>query len=257
MLSYQHSYHAGNLADVHKHALLAWALAYLLRKDKPITYLETHSGRGLYDLAGSAAAKTGEAAAGIEKMLDRFDPEHPYAKTVQTIRATHGPQAYPGSPLIAAELLRPTDKMHLAEMHPAEFDALQYAMSSTPAKCYAQDGFELAHSLCPPTPRRGVMLIDPSYEVKTDYLAIPKHIAKVSKAWNVGVICLWYPILRQTRHQEMCQTLARAHPDALTHEIHFPPSKSDHGMIGSGLFFINPPFGLRDEAARLTRLLAA
>ncbi|MFK7743576.1 MAG: 23S rRNA (adenine(2030)-N(6))-methyltransferase RlmJ [Roseobacter sp.] len=256
MLSYQHIYHAGNLADVHKHALLAWMLRYLTRKDKPLTYIETHAGRGLYDLRDPAAQKTGEAAQGINKAAHFFPPDHPFAQVLAQLRVAQGPDAYPGSPFIAASLLRPDDRIHLAELHPAEYDALSFAMSPFAAKCYKRDGFELAHSLCPPTPRRGLILIDPSFELKTDYNDIPKHIARISKAWNVGVICLWYPILKVSQHQSMLRTLEQAHPDALRHEVFFAPAQKNHGMIGSGMFVIQPPFGLEDETNRLARHFA-
>lgn len=251
MLSYQHIYHAGNLADVHKHVLLAWILSYMLRKEKPLSYIETHAGRGLYDLQDPAALKTDEAAEGIAKANAFFDEEHPFAKVLTKIRRDFGEAFYPGSPLIATSLLRPGDRMHFAELHPAEFEALDFNTSATGAKCYKMDGFELAHSICPPTPRRGAMLIDPSYEVKTDYTKIPQQISKLNKSWNVGVICLWYPILKVSQHMGMLQALQRDHPEALRHEVAFPPAKKGHGMIGSGMFVINPPFGLAEEATRL------
>lgn len=253
MLSYQHIYHAGNLADVQKHALLAWMLAYLTRKDKPLTYIETHAGRGLYDLADPAARKTGEAAQGIEKVDSWFDIDHPLTRALRSVRAAHGPRSYPGSPLIAAELLRPCDKLHLAELHPQEHAALSRAVASAHATCHQQDGFALAHALTPPTPRRGLMLIDPSYEVKTDYAEIPQHIARIVRAWNVGIICLWYPILRSAQHAEMLARLEQAHPEALRHEVQFAPARPGHGMVGSGLFVIRPPYGLAEEAAQLAR----
>ncbi len=252
MLSYQHIYHAGNLADVHKHGLLTWMLNYLTAKDKPLTYIETHAGRALYDLQDAAALKTGEAAAGIGRVASWFDDAHPLTDALNAVRATHGADSYAGSPLIAAHVLRPDDRMHLAELHPGEHAALDFALSSFPAKCYRQDGFELAHSLTPPTPRRGLMLIDPSYEIKTDYADIPRHIAGVTRAWNVGIICLWYPMLTAQSHLPMLTALQKAHPSALRHEVRFPPARKGHGMIGSGMFVINPPYGLEGEAARLS-----
>lgn len=203
MLSYQHIYHAGNLADVHKHTLLAWMLSYLIRKDKPLSYIETHAGRALYDLTDPAAIKTGEAAQGIERKSEFFSLDHPLAQVLTSVHRVQGSSAYPGSPLIAASLLRPSDSMHLAELHPGEYNALRYAMAPYPAKCYQRDGFELAHSLCPPTPRRGLMLVDPSYEIKHDYKDLPVHIRQYLKAWNVGIIALWYPILKVSAHRGM------------------------------------------------------
>ena len=254
MLSYQHIYHAGNLADVHKHTLLAWMLSYLTRKEKPLSYIETHAGRALYDLTDPAAIKTGEAAQGIDSIAQFFGPDHPLAQVLASVHKAHGSHAYPGSPLIAASLLRPSDSLHLAELHPGEYDALRYAMATFPAKCYRRDGWELAHSLCPPTPRRGLMLIDPSYEIKNDYKYLPNHFRQYSKAWNVGIIALWYPILKVSSHRGMLSTLQNQFPEAFRHEVSFPPAREGHGMIGSGMFVINPPFGLSGEAERLARV---
>ncbi|WP_025061499.1 23S rRNA (adenine(2030)-N(6))-methyltransferase RlmJ [Sulfitobacter guttiformis] len=251
MLSYQHIYHAGNLADVHKHALLAWMLDYLTAKDKPLTYIETHAGRALYDLSADEALKTGEAKAGIAQARKWFKPEHPYARVLDRVTAEDGLNAYPGSPLIAAHLLRPTDTIHLAELHPREHAALELAMSPTGAKIHLRDGFETAFALCPPMPRRGLLLIDPSYEIKEDYNTIFRHIAKLHRAWNVGIIALWYPILTSRMHEPMLEALSAQHPDALRHEVRFAPARPGHGMVGSGMFVLNPPYGLSQEAKRL------
>lgn len=150
MLSYQHAYHAGNLADLHKHALLAWMLAYLAAKPKPLSYLETHAGRGLYDLAAPEAEKTGEADAGITRALAEnwLAADHPLRLALETVRARHGATAYPGSPLIARHFLRPGDVAHLAELHPAEHQALAEVAGF--AHLHRQDGFQMAQALCPP-----------------------------------------------------------------------------------------------------------
>jgi 23S rRNA (adenine2030-N6)-methyltransferase len=256
MLSYQHLYHAGNLADVQKHAVLAWVLDYLVRKDKPLTYIETHAGRGLYDLGAEAALKTGEAAAGIALAEGLFPPDHPYRLRLDETRGAHGPKAYPGSPLIAALGLRETDTIHLAELHPQECAHLKTAAKDWGAHVHQRDGFELALALTPPTPRRGLMLIDPSYEVKSDYDAIPRHLAAIHRKWNVGILILWYPILQGAPHGPMLAALATAFPDGLCHEIRFPPVRDGHRMEGSGLFIVNPTFGLQDEVQALTRRFA-
>jgi 23S rRNA (adenine2030-N6)-methyltransferase len=255
MLSYQHAYHAGNLADVQKHALLAWALDYLTGKDKPLSYIETHAGRGLYDLDGDAARRTGEARAGIGRLADSFAPDHPYRRALDKVRADRGPAAYPGSPLIARTLLRRGDRMHLAELHPAEHAGLRQVLGGE-ARLYEQDGMALAASLCPPDPRRGLLLCDPSWEVKRDYTTIPAALLKLHRAWNVGILALWYPILGDARHAPMLDRLCDACPGALRHEVRFPPAREGHGMVGSGLFVINPPWGMADEADRLTALFA-
>jgi 23S rRNA (adenine2030-N6)-methyltransferase len=256
MLSYQHLYHAGNLADVHKHAVLAWVLDYLTRKDKPLTYIETHAGRGVYDLAAAEAVKTGEAAAGIALAEALFPPGHPYRQRLDEARAAYGAEAYPGSPLIAALGLRETDSLHLAELHPQEFAHLKENAKPWGAHVHQRDGFELALALTPPTPRRGLMLIDPSYEVKSDYETIPRHMAQLHRKWNVGILILWYPLLTGAPHAPMLNALVATFPDSLRHEVRFPPARAGHRMEGSGLFVVNPPFGLDGELALLSDRLA-
>lgn len=257
MLSYQHIYHAGNLADLHKHAILARVIAYMTAKDKPLSYLETHAGRGLYDLNAAEAVKTGEAAAGITRVLSQgwLPPTHPLGRAIAAVRARCGDGAYAGSPLIAAHLLRPGDPMDLAELHPTEHAALEQAMAGR-ARIHLRDGFEMAKALTPPTPRRGLMLIDPSYEIKSDYATLPRFIAQITRKWNVGVILLWYPILTDQRHAAMANAITQAHPQALRHELRFPPARKGHGMIGSGMIIINPPFGIAEETAALDRMFA-
>ena len=257
MLSYQHAFHAGNLADVQKHALLAWVIDYLTRKDKPLSYIETHAGRGLYRLTDAAALKTGEAAQGIVKAEQYFPQDHPYRQRLEEARAMYGDDAYPGSPLFAALGLRETDKLHLAELHPQENAALSDVMGSWGAHIRRDDGFDLALALTPPTPRRGLMLVDPSYEVKADYDYIPKVFAQIARKWNVGILMLWYPILRDGPHRQMLNILQEQHPEALRHEVMFPPAREGHRMIGSGMFVVNPPYGLSDEMAELDRRFAA
>lgn len=255
MLSYQHLYHAGNLADVHKHAALAWVLDYMTRKEKPLSYLETHAGRGLYDLDADEARKTGEAAQGVRRALAEgwIAADHPYRKVLDQVRALFGPAAYPGSPLIAALMLRPGDRIDLAELHPREHDALLAALAPLGARVHRQDGWQMAQALTPPTPRRGLLLIDPSYEVKSDYDAVPKAMAQIHRKWNVGVQMLWYPVLVAGAHGPMVRALRAAFPEGLHHEIGFPPARAGHRMIGSGLFVVNPPYGLAPALADLAR----
>lgn len=259
MLSYQHIYHAGNLADVQKHALLAWMLSYLTQKDKPLSYIETHAGRGLYQLDAPEALKTGEAAAGINRVLgDGALPQgHPLLGALKACKDQHGEASYPGSPLIAAHLLRAQDSLHFAELHPGEHAALRQALPRGRAKLHQQDGFELVQSLAPPTPRRGLLLIDPSYEIKSDYARIPAIVANLHRKWNVGVIALWYPVLKDGSHAAMVRALEKKNlPGALRHEVKFPPARDGHRMIGSGMFLINAPFGTQDECKRLDQLFA-
>jgi len=256
MLSYQHLYHAGNPADVHKHAMLAVLLDYMVQKDKPLTYIETHAGRGLYDLGSDEALKTGEAAAGVSLLEQNFAPDHPYRQRLAEIRVKYGPEAYPGSPLIAAMTLREIDSIHLAELHPQEHGVLAEHLTQWDAHIHLQDGLKLALAITPPTPRRGMMLLDPSYEVKADYDSLPKVLAAISRKWNVGVLALWYPILAARPHLPMLHTLSTQFPDALRHEVVFPPVRDGHRMQGSGLFIVNPPFGTSEAAAEISKIFS-
>ena len=254
MLSYQHAYHAGNLADVHKHALLAWTLDYLVQKPKPLSYIETHSGRGLYQLDAAEALKTGEAAKGIARTESWFGADHPYRRALAHARAQDGPRAYPGSPHIASFLLRAEDTLHLAELHPAEVGALR---DNVPAAHIQQrDGLEMVLAISPPTPRRGICLMDPSYEIKDDYRALPVTIAHLHRKWSVGVVMLWYPILTDAPHKPMLANLRETAPEALVHEVRFPPAREGHRMVGSGMFVINPPYGMDKAATDLSQKFA-
>ena len=257
MLSYQHAYHAGNAADVHKHALLACVLAYLTAKDKPLSYIETHAGRGLYDLAGSEAAKTGEARAGVDRLLHRFAVEHPYRRAVEAVREAHGANAYPGSPLLALQFRRPGDRFQLAELHPQEHDALRALMPTSGVHVYKRDGFPWAARLCPPTPRRGLMLIDPSYELDHDMPGLPAFLEGLHRLWPVGVVLVWYPILANGSQKPMVAALeAAGYSRFLRHEVRFAVAAGHHRLVGSGMAVINAPYTLADEAARIADLFS-
>lgn len=261
MLSYQHAYHAGNRADVHKHAILALVLAYMGRKSKPLTYMETHAGRGLYDLSSNEAKKTGEAAHGVAELLARFPTDHPYRRVVKSIRAEHGETSYPGSPMIAERMLtsnieRSGDRLQLAELHPQEHEALSEAMPRSGVHIYKEDGFPWAARRCPPTPRRGVMMIDPSYELDHDFTGLPSFLEGLHSLWPVGVIMLWYPILTNGEQDEMMDEIEQiGFADTLRHEVQFRAAGDGHRLIGSGVFVINPPYTLADEVIDLSTLI--
>ncbi|MCJ8140286.1 23S rRNA (adenine(2030)-N(6))-methyltransferase RlmJ [Falsirhodobacter halotolerans] len=254
MLSYQHLYHAGNLADVQKHALLCVMLDYMTRKEKPLTYIESHAGRGLYRLDAEESLRTGEAEKGIGALADAFPADHPYRHRLDEVRSQWGQTAYPGSPLLAALSLRDTDPLHLCELHPQEHRILTEVLSPWGAHIHKKDGFQMALALTPPTPRRGMLLIDPPYEVKSDYEVIPTHMANIARKWNVGVLALWYPLLASAAHIGMLAALSERFPDALRHEVRFPVAKAGHRMIGSGMFIVNAPYGTADEARRIDRI---
>ena len=248
MLSYQHAYHAGGPADLHKHIALAELLALLTRKPRPITYMETHAGRGLYDLASDETAKTGEADEGIAK-IDL--PVCPFTDAVKSVRLMHGETAYPGSPAIAAALLRPDDEMHLMELHPAEFKALRVNLEGE-AAIHHRDGYEGVLAISPPKPRKGLVLVDPSYELKSEYLQVADFTRKLMAKWPEATVMIWYPILKAGRHKEMLAALRLPH---LVDEVSFT-LKDNKGMTGSGLALVNAPYSAEAIFSR-TREIAA
>lgn len=240
MLSYQHAYHAGNAADLHKHMALAAMLELMTAKPRAITYMESHAGRGLYDLAAPEARKTGEAAAGIGRLRPG---QGPFWRALAEVRARHGDSAYPGSPLLARMLLRPQDRLHLCELHPAEHAGLKALLSGEGVAIHRRDGHEGLIALSPPTPRRGVALIDPSYEVKDEYARTARTVLGLLRRWPEAVVMVWYPILPAGRHADLLEPIEAARlAGFLRHEARFaaPPER---GMTGSGLVFLNLPFG--------------
>lgn len=242
MLSYQHGYHAGGPADLHKHATLAGLLALLSRKARPVTYMESHAGRGIYDLSGEQASKTGEWRAGIGTAPP---PDGPFRQALDTVRAQHGETAYPGSPAIARALLRPTDRMILMELHPAEHAAL--AENIPDAEIHRRDGREGLLALSPPKPRKGLAFIDPSYERKEEYAETAAFALALLRKWPDATILVWYPILPAGRHVGMVSHLRASAPATLFSETAFPPHGGRKtGMTGSGLALLNPPHRARD-----------
>ena len=236
MLSYQHAYHAGGPADLHKHIVLAETLARLTAKPRGISYAETHAGRGRYDLATSEALKTGEAAQGIARLTP--DPATPFGRALAAVRTGHGPTAYPGSPLVASALLRPQDRLTLMELHPAEHAAL--ARSVPGAAIHRRDGFEGVLALAPLRPRRGLVLVDPSYEVKSDYANTAAFVRRLVAKWPEAAVLVWYPLLPEARDRELLAGLAPL--PFLRDEVAFTPPPA-RGMTGSGLALVNPPHG--------------
>lgn len=245
MLSYQHAFHAGGPADLHKHVALAELLARLTGKPRGLAYAETHAGRGLYDLDGPEATKTGEAQQGIARIAP--DPGTPYGRALAATRTAHGPAAYPGSPLIARALLRPQDSVTLMELHPAENAALRRVAAG--AAVHRRDGYEGLLALAPLKPRKGLVLVDPSYEVKTEYTGAAAFARRLLAKWPEATLMIWYPLLPAGRHRELIAGLDRL--PLLRDEVRFA-QQPQRGMTGSGLVLINPPHGAAAifEAAR-------
>lgn len=254
MLSYQHGFHAGNFADLHKHLTLALLLESLNRKTKPWSYLETHSGRGRYDLRDAQAEKTGEYLEGIAKLW-QLNIDNALGRYLDLVRSLNDSElhTYPGSPLIAAEMARDDDRIHLMELHPQEVQVLkrnfrQYAQVGV----HHRDGYEGVLGMLPPKPNRGLVLIDPAYEVKTEYLQVAGFMPKALRAWGNGSFAIWYPVLGANRHEEMVAAIVKHCPDVaiLRSEMHVA-APVERGMFGSGMLLLNPPWQLDQQLAEL------
>ncbi|MCA0369537.1 MAG: 23S rRNA (adenine(2030)-N(6))-methyltransferase RlmJ [Proteobacteria bacterium] len=249
MFSYQHIYHAGSLADVHKHALLAVLLEYLAAKEPALSYFETHAGRGVYDLSAPEAKKTGEAKLGILSLLkDRVLPkDHPFMRALATFVRAHGPKMYPGSPSLAQILLRPDDALHFMELHPQEFDHLRRHFAHSHAHVSKRDGYQGVWALSPPTPRRGVVLIDPSYEDKGEYARTVDFAEDLATRWCEATLMVWYPVLRAGHEAALRQAVARSTLSSKTWELSFPAKVTGYGLTGTGVTLFNVPTGVEES----------
>ena len=281
MLSYRHAYHAGNHADVLKHFTLYAVLNYYNQKDKPYWYIDTHAGAGLYDLRGDEANKVGEYQQGIARLWAAYgQPENnetaaqrqpetlaAFAQFAQTLAAHEAmTPLYAGSPLWAAKLLRPSDKLRLFELHPADFRLLQDNIHALRlgkrAIAKQEDGFAGLISLLPPATRRAVVLIDPPYELKQDYAQVIHTLRDALKRLEQGCYMVWYPCLSREESRSLPDKLAKLLPDNhLRAELHVhAPRAGGFGMHGSGMFILNPPYILdsilRETLPELARLLA-
>lgn len=276
MLSYRHSFHAGNHADLLKHSALLVLLGHLLRKDKPFVCIDTHSGAGRYALDSDEARKTGEAGTGILRLLDvcqKGEITHPVLRQLaglvvpqrETERAgvescgTDAPGAmiYPGSPAIAMACLRDEDRLHLCELHNREVEVLRAGFSHDKrVHIHHRDGFEAAVALVPPTPRRGLLLIDPAYEDKQDYERVVRTVEAVYRRWATGIIAVWYPKLGQMRDRSnwLIERLSAVAPTAIA-ELDVKAQTAEFGMHGSGIVIINPPWRFEDTMTEVSQEL--
>lgn len=252
MLSYQHGYHAGNFADVHKHSILTLVLNYLRRKPKPFTVFDAYAGRGLYDLSALQAQKTGEAEHGILKLADSAWPPllGDYRQALRAVNAQDGLRYYPGSPMISHSLTREATDIVLCELHPQEFLALQQTFAGkSRVHLHRRDALEAMRALLPPPSRRGLVLIDPSYERAGDYTEVGAALVGALQKWPTGVYMLWYPVMSDGRHQALLRRLAQSERPWLRSELLV--RAPGVGMHGSGLLLFNPPYVLPEQLARL------
>ncbi|MBI0061592.1 23S rRNA (adenine(2030)-N(6))-methyltransferase RlmJ [Gilliamella sp. M0320] len=252
MLSYRHSYHAGNHADVLKHIVLTLCINSLKEKEKPFLYLDTHSGAGRYLLQSEHAEKTGEYLSGINLIWQQSEtPEllNTYLSVLKRYNPFDKLKYYLGSPLIAKQLLREQDKINLTELHPTDYPLLRQEFSKDKrAKVLREDGFAQLKSKLPPESRRGIVLIDPSYEIKDDYQKIPKALLEAYKRFATGIYLIWYPVVSRTQTQKMIDEIVNLGIKKISQfEFAIKPDNNQKGMTASGMIVINPPWKLQQQ----------
>ncbi|MCB1788247.1 MAG: 23S rRNA (adenine(2030)-N(6))-methyltransferase RlmJ [Chromatiaceae bacterium] len=248
MLSYRHAFHAGNHADVLKHYVLCAVLGHYNRKDAPYWYIDTHAGAGRYDLHDPKAALNAEYRTGIGPLWDLSDlsPElSDYVALVRRMNPGGALRRYPGSPALAAALIRAQDRMRLFEMHPNDAAALraQFRERGRQVVIAAEDGFAGLPGLLPPPTRRAVVLIDPPYEVKADYHRVEEALRAALRRFATGTFLVWYPLLRRREVAMLSERLRRLPLAAWLH-CELAVRDVGEGMYGSGLFVVNPPWTL-------------
>jgi len=250
MLSYLHAFHAGNFADVHKHAALVLVIRMMQAKSSGIAYFDTHAGSARYDLTGERALKTGEVASGIHRVWPYRGQlaGHDWQAVLDELAKEKGRcdqlTSYPGSPHWFCRYLRKQDALIAFELHPAEGETLaQWSTSQPRAKVIQEDGLAGLLRQLPPAQPRLLVLIDPSYEVKSDYEAVAHTLARAWQKCRHGVYLIWYPIL-QGRPDEKLKAAVRAGPvrKVLCNEILLKQAP-ERGMSGSGMLVVNPPWG--------------
>lgn len=283
MLSYQHSFHAGNHADVLKHLTLVAVLERLNLKTKPYFFLDTHAGDGIYNLNSAQALQNSEAKTGILQLkLNRQlgNDENNNVKGnsalfdsyVNIVNQYIGEQQYPGSPMVASALLRKGDKAFAAELHPQAFEALQRSCRPTGIKAQHRDGYEVLNAVLPPTPNRGAVLIDPPYEQMSEYQQVVDAVTKAIKRWPIGIYMIWYPLLSDTREDRKTNEIVNNPKSALAEKmlsqfsglkvksvlnIQLCSQKPSEkvGMYGSGMCILNPPWHLDNDLQEILMTL--
>ncbi len=249
MLSYQHIYHAANFADVQKHALLAQVLKALGNKPTPMAVIDTHAGRGVYDLGDAEAQKNREFDNGVTAFWDKrasLPPAlAPWMGAVAALNDGEDLLRYPGSAHMARQMLRAGDRLVAIERHPGEFGHLQQTLAGKPRTQTLQgDGLQILIDQLPMPERRGLAIIDPSYEMKTDYAELPKVILRALKKMPQLCIFVWYPMMAANGHRQMMTELVKSDiRQALVSEIRLDvPPQEHYRMTGSGIMIINPPW---------------
>jgi 23S rRNA (adenine2030-N6)-methyltransferase len=264
-MNYKHIYHAGNFADVAKHVALLYCLQSLCRKDSPFFVLDTHAGRGFYDLQAPEAAKSGEAERGIQRLIVNALSSEPLREYFAAVRARRGKRLprYPGSPVLIAQSLRPHDRALFVELMPAEARAIDRELESAGRiSTQIDDGYAVLKAHLPPPERRGLVLIDPPYESIDELKAMMQAFADAHRRWPTGMFLMWYPIRSAAQ-----RALVHARFEALKiskmlfADLAIHPDDAGVGLAGSGVMIVNPPYGadehLRDAYASIHDSLAA
>lgn len=257
-MNYRHAYHAGNFADVFKHAILARILLYLTRKPAPVRYIDTHAGIGLYDLAGPEAQKTGEWRGGIGRLAAIADGParallQPWLDAVGPGNGEGCPARYPGSPVLAQRLLRPQDCLRLCEMHREDAELLDVHMGRDHrVKILPGDGYAALKSLVPPPERRGLVLIDPPFEAPGEYERMTAALIHAHRKWREGVYALWYPVKDAAGQDFGAAIVAAGIRRVLRLRLDIGVSSAKSGALTAcGLMIVNPPYALEGEARQL------
>ena len=261
-MNYRHEFHAGNFADVFKHAVLTRILLYLCRKPAPFRVIDTHAGNGRYDLAGDSAGRTQEWRGGI----GRLDPDamgdeakallSPYLDLVGA--AVRGEARYPGSPALALAMTRPFDRMVFCELHPEAFADLRSCVGrDRRAKALAVDGYVGLNANIPPAERRGLVLIDPPFEAEDEFDRLTTALLAACRKWREGMIVAWHPIKDRRGVERMVAALAGAGvSDMLRLELQVDDPSPAGRLVANGLIVINPPYVLEAEMTCLLPELA-
>jgi 23S rRNA (adenine2030-N6)-methyltransferase len=265
MLAYRHGFHAGMHADVLKHVVLMQVLLQMGQKDKAYTFVDTHAGAGGYSLEGDFAHKTGEYLSGIARLWDRADLPPALADYVGLVRAFGNEKRltqYPGSPGVANQLLRPQDHLHLYELHPTDERILRGFLSARPNTTITLgDGFAAVAKELPPRSRRGVLLIDPSYEMKTDYARTLGAVREALTQFAQAVVLVWVPQVALVEARELPRRLGNAAASAPKGWLHAGLTVArgrakGFGLTGSSMVVINPPHGLAETLRKVLPFLA-
>ncbi len=247
MLSYQHKFHAGSAADVHKHVALSLLLAHLAQKEKPFTVIDLYAGEGDYGLGTPEAQKTRDFDSGIARLWARTDIPAQLQRYMDIVRGLNPDGTlvrYPGSPAIARDYLREGDQLILNELHTTSFPVLKrWARLDERIAVHQREGLEALIALTPPKIRRGLALIDPSYEVKTEYADVPQEVGAALHRWAEGIFVVWYPLLADERHKALTSAFTHCDAPTLACELTFAPTKDKaSGLRGTGLIVVNPPW---------------